>query len=39
MRMASKGCPPFDAVLMFKILLIQTLNNLSGERTEYLIND
>ncbi|MFT9450567.1 transposase, partial [Gluconobacter japonicus] len=35
----SKGRrPPFDAVLMFKILLIQTLNNLSDERTEYLIN-
>ncbi|GAN69845.1 transposase [Acetobacter orleanensis NRIC 0473] len=28
------GRPPFDAVLM-----IQTLNNLSDERTEYLIND
>ena len=24
---------------MFKILVIQTLNNLSDERTEYLIND
>ena len=33
------GRPPFDAVLMFKILMIQTLNNLSDERTEYLIND
>ena len=33
------GRPPFDPVLMFKILVIQTLNNLSGERTEYLIND
>ncbi|MCG4258487.1 IS5 family transposase [Acetobacter senegalensis] len=33
------GRPPFDAVLMFKILVIQTLNNLSDERTEYLIND
>jgi transposase len=33
------GRPPFDPVLMFKILLIQTLNNLSDERTEYLIND
>lgn len=31
--------PPFDAVLMFKILVIQTLNNFSDERTEYLIND
>lgn len=33
------GRPPFDPVLMFKILVIQTLNNLSDERTEYLIND
>ncbi|GBQ75549.1 transposase [Acetobacter malorum DSM 14337] len=31
--------PPFDPVLMFKILVIQTLNNLSDERTEYLINE
>jgi len=30
------GRPPFDAVLIFKILMIQTLNNLSDERTEYL---
>lgn len=29
----------FDRVLMFKILVIQTLNNLSDERTEYRIND
>jgi transposase len=37
---ASKGGrPPFDPVLVFKILVIQTLNNLSDERTEYLIND
>lgn len=33
------GRPPFDPVLMFKILVIQTLNNLSDDRTEYLIND
>ena len=33
------GRPPFDPVLMFKILVIQTLNNLSDKRTEYLIND
>ncbi|WP_249193762.1 IS5 family transposase [Gluconobacter wancherniae] len=33
------GRPPFDPVLMFKILVIQTLNNLSDERTEYLVND
>ena len=36
----SKGDrPPFDPVLMFKILVIQTLHNLSDEGTEYLIND
>ncbi|GAL98939.1 transposase [Acetobacter tropicalis NRIC 0312] len=33
------GRRPFDPVLMFKILVIQTLNNLSDERTDYLIND
>ncbi|BAU38968.1 transposase [Acetobacter pasteurianus NBRC 101655] len=33
------GCHPYDVVLMFKILVSQTLNNLSDERTEYLIND
>ena len=33
------GRPPFDPVLMFKILVIQTLNNLSDEWTEHLIND
>ena len=29
-------CPQFDPVLILKILVIQTLNNLSDERTEYL---
>jgi transposase, IS5 family len=33
------GRPPFDPVMMFKILLIQAANNLSDERTEFLIND
>ena len=33
------GRPPFNPVLMFKILMIQTPNNVSDERTEYLIND
>lgn len=33
------GRPPFDSVLMFKILMIQTLSSLSDERTEYLINN
>lgn len=33
------GCPPFDPTLMFKILAIKTLYNLSDEETEYPIND
>jgi transposase, IS5 family len=33
------GRPPFDPVLMFKILVIQAQNNLSDERAEFLIND
>jgi transposase len=33
------GRPLFDPVMMFKILVIQTINNLSDERTEFLIND
>ena len=33
------GRPPFDPVLMFKILVIQATNNLSDERVEFLIND
>jgi transposase len=33
------GRPPLDPVMMFKVLVIQAANNLSDERTEYLIND
>ena len=36
---AQGGRPPFDPVTMFKILVIQAANNLSDERTEFLIND
>lgn len=36
---AQGGRPPFDPVMIFKILVIQTTNNLSDERTEFLIND
>jgi transposase, IS5 family len=32
------GRPPFDPVMMFKVLVIQTVNTLSDERAEYLIN-
>jgi len=33
------GCPPFDHVFMFKVLILQTSHSLSDERTEYLIKD
>ena len=33
------GRPPFDSVLMFKVLIVQATNNLSDERAEFLIND
>jgi IS5 family transposase len=33
------GRPPFDHVLMFKVLILQTSHSLSDERTEYLIKD
>jgi IS5 family transposase len=33
------GRPPFDPVMMFKVLVIQAANTLSDERTEFLIND
>jgi len=33
------GRPPFDPVMMFKILVIQSMDNLSDERAEFLIND
>jgi len=36
---AKGGRPPYDAVLMFKVLVIQAQNNLSDERPEFLIND
>src|SRR5205807_9170770 len=36
---AEGGRPPYDPVMMFKILVVQAHNNLSDERTELLIND
>jgi transposase, IS5 family len=33
------GRPPFDPVMMFKVLVIQAQNNLSDDRAEFLIND
>ena len=36
---AKGGRPPFDPVMMFKILVIQAQNNLSDDRAEFLISD
>ena len=33
------GRPPFDHVLMFKVLILQAMHALSDERCEYLIKD
>lgn len=33
------GRPPYDVVIMFKILVLQRLYNLSDDQTEYQIND
>jgi transposase, IS5 family len=36
---ARGGRPPYDAVLMFKVLVLQALYTLSDEQTEYQIRD
>jgi IS5 family transposase len=36
---AKGGRPAFDPVMMFKILILQALNDLSDERAEFLITD
>src|SRR5215471_15463891 len=33
------GRPPYDAVMMFKVLVLQTLYTLSDEQTEYQLKD
>jgi IS5 family transposase len=33
------GRPPYDYVMMFKILILQKIYNISDEQTEYQIND
>ena len=38
-RKSSAGRKPFDVVLMFKVLILQSLYNLSDEQTEYQIRD
>ena len=38
-RKSNAGRKPFDSVLMFKVLVLQSLQNLSDDRTEYYIRD
>ena len=38
-RKSNAGCKPYDAILKFKIMVLQSLHNLSDEQTEYLIGD
>ena len=38
-RMSNAGRKPFDAVLMFKILILQSLYNLSDDQLEFQIRD
>ena len=38
-RKSNAGRPPFDCVMMFKVLVLQRLFNLSDEQTEYQITD
>ena len=36
---SNAGRPPFDYVMMFKILVLQRFYNISDDQTEYMIND
>jgi transposase, IS5 family len=38
-RKSNAGRKPFDAVMMFKVLVLQSLYNLADEHVEYLIRD
>lgn len=38
-RKAASGRKPLDVVLMFKILILQRLHNLSDDQTEFMIRD
>src|SRR5437588_11377435 len=38
-RKRNAGRKPYDTILKFKIIVLQSLHNLSDERTEYLIRD
>jgi transposase, IS5 family len=36
---ARGGCPPYDPVLMFKVVVLQALYNLSDDQAEFQIRD
>lgn len=38
-RKSNAGRPPYDHLMMFKILVLQRLYNISDDQTEYQIND
>ena len=38
-RKSSAGRKPLDAIVMFRMLVLQTLNNLSDEQAEYQVRD
>src|SRR5262249_34519559 len=38
-RKSNAGRKPYDTILKFKIMVLQSLHNLSDDRTEYLIRD
>ena len=39
LKKSSAGRKPFDALLMFRMLVLQALNNLSDEQVEYQVRD
>jgi hypothetical protein len=39
LKKSSAGRKPFDAILMFTMLVLQGLNNLSDEQVEYQVRD
>ena len=38
-RKSNAGRPPFDCILLFKIIILQRLHDLSDDQTKYQIND
>jgi hypothetical protein len=39
LKKSSAGRKPFDAILMFRMLVLQALNNLLDEQVEYQVRD